>query len=303
MPALPSPHLLALRLLVWLGGRVPARTLDAAAGALGTLAWYASPAVRAVTRDHMRHVLGPQTPSASIDAAARGCVRTTARYYADFAAGPHRHAARPFERAEGLTHITDAAARGHGVILLSAHLGSPESIGQTLVGLGLDLVVLTEPLRPRAVHDFVQATREATTPGARFVTADLAGIRLAVDHLRRGGVVAALGDRDVLGSGVPQLFFGERARLPGGIADLALRTGAQVVPGFALRTPGGGIHAVVEPPLDLPHSGDETADREEARRRVVAALERGIRLAPDQWFPLQPIWSGLGGADRVARRS
>lgn len=303
MPALPSPHLLALQLLVWLGGRVPTRTLDAAAGALGTLAWYASPTLRAVTRDHMRHVLGPDAPGARVDAAARGCVRTTARYYADFAAGPHRHAARPFERAEGLTHITDAAAHGHGVILLSAHLGSPESIGQTLVGLGLDLVVLTEPLRPRAVHDFVRATREATTPGARFVTADLSGLRLAVDHLRQGGAVAALGDRDVLGSGVPQLFFGERARLPGGIADLALRTGAAVVPGFALRTAGGGIRAVVEPPLDLPRTGDEAADRHEARRRVLAALERGIRLAPDQWFPLQPIWSGLGGAEAPRHRS
>ena len=303
MPALPSPHLLALRLLVWLGGRVPARTLDAAAGALGTLAWYASPGVRAVTRDHMRHVLGHDAPQRRIDAAARGCVRATARYYADFAAGPHRGGARPFERAEGLHHITEAAARGHGVLLLSAHLGSPESIGQTLVELGLDLIVLTEPLRPQAVHDFVQAVREATTPGARFVTADLAGVRLAIEHLRAGGVVAALGDRDVLGSGVPQLFFGEHARLPAGIADLALRTGAEVVPGFALRTPGGGLRAVVEPPLTLPRTADATADREEARRLVLAALERGIRLAPDQWFPLQPIWHGLHGADEAVRRS
>lgn len=303
MPALPSLHLLALRLLVWVGGRVPPRALDAAASALGTLAWYASPAVRAVTRDHMRHVLGHDAPAARIDAAARGCARTTARYYADFATGPHRGAARPFERAEGLHHITDAAARGHGLILLSAHLGSPESIGQTLVELGLDLLVFTEPLRPAALHDYVQRIRETTTPGARFVTADLAGVRQAIEHLRRGGVVAALGDRDVLGTGVPQLFFGERARLPAGIADLALRTGAEVIAGFALRTPGGGIRAVVEPPLDLPSTGDATADRDEARRRILAALERGIRLAPDQWFPLQPIWSGLDGAGEGVRRS
>ena len=153
MPTLPSPHLLALRALVWLGARVPAHTLDAAAGFLGTLAWCAWPGVRAVTRDHMRHVLGHDAPAARIDAAARGCVRTTARYYADFAAGPHRGAARPFERAEGLHHITTAAARGHGVILLSAHLGNPESIGQTLVELGLDLIVLTEPLRPQSLQD------------------------------------------------------------------------------------------------------------------------------------------------------
>ena len=301
---MPPLRLLALRALVWLGGRVPTRALDVAAVILGTLAWYAAPRLRAVTRDHMRHVLGPGTPSARIDAAARGCVRATARYYADFAAGPHRGTARPFERAEGLMHITDAAARGRGVILLSAHLGSPESIGRTLVELGIDLLVLTEPLQPQAVDDFVRAVREATTPGARFVTADLAGVRLAIEHLRRGGVVAALGDRDVLGNGVSQLFFGERARLPAGVADLALRSGAEVVPGFALRTPGGGIRAVVEPPLHLPHTNDPNADREEARRLVLTALERGIRLAPDQWFPLQPVWSGLGGGvEREAHRS
>ena len=285
-----------LRLLVRLGSILPLTTLYVAADILGTLVWFLMPRLREVTRDHMRHVVDPLATAAQVDAAARGCVRTTARYYADFAYGPRRGGARPFESAEGIHHITEAAARGHGVILLSAHLGNPESIGRTLADLGLDLVVLTEPLRPQAVHDFVQATREGSNPGVRFVSADLPGIRLMLEHLKRGGVIAVLGDRDVLGNGVPLTFFGEHARMPGGIADLALRTGAAVVPGFALRTRNGGIRAVVEPPLNLPRSGDAAADPAEARRRVVAALERGIRMAPDQWFPLAPVWTGLKGA-------
>lgn len=293
---LPPPRLLALRLLVRLGGTVPLQALYAAADVLGTVAWFLVPRLREVTRDHMRHVLGPLATARQVDAAARGCVRTTARYYADFAHGPHRGGTRPFESAEGLHHITDAAARGRGVILLSAHLGNPESIGRTLADLGLDLLVLAEPLQPRSVHDFVQATREASNPGVRFVPADLPGLRLLLEHLKQGGTVAVLGDRDVLGNGVPLPFFGERARMPGGIADLALRTGAAVVPGFALRTSYGGIRAVVERPLDLPRTGDAAADLAEARRRVVAALERGIRMAPDQWFPLAPVWTGLKGA-------
>ena len=248
--------------------------LYAVSDVLGTLAWAATPRLREVTRDHMRHVLGPNMTSAAIDRAARGCVRSAVRYYADFAYGAN-HTPRPFESSEGLEHLTAASEAGHGVILLSAHLGNPESISHATAALGLDLVILTEPLQPRSVHDFVHAVRAIAAPGVRYVPADLGGAQV-------------LGDRDVLGNGDPLTFFGERARLPGGIADLALRTGAAVVPGIALRTSRGGIRAVVRPPLDL-----GGLDRNEARRRIAAALEAGIALAPEQWFPLSPVWDGL----------
>ncbi len=282
-----TPKLLALWLLVRVARRAPLRLLYAVSDILGTLAWAATPQLREVTRDHMRHVLGSDASSARIDRAARGCVRSAVRYYADFAYGAN-HVPRPFESSEGLEHITRASEAGRGVIILSAHLGNPESISYATAALGLDLLILTEPLQPHAVHDFVHAIRAIAAPGVRYVPADLGGVRAALEHLRSGGALAVLGDRDVLGNGDPLTFFGERARLPGGIADLALRTGAAVVPGVALRTARGGIRAVVHPPLDL-----AGLDREHARVRIARALEAGITLAPDQWFPLSPIWDGL----------
>ena len=282
-----TPKLLALWLLVRVAGRAPLVLLYAVSDVLGTLAWAATPRLREVTRDHMRHVLASNASSAAIDRAARGCVRSAVRYYADFAYGAN-HTPRPFESSEGLENITAASEAGHGVILLSAHLGNPESISHATAALGLDLMILTEPLQPRSVHDFVHAVRAIAAPGVRYVPADLGGVRATLEHLRAGGTLAVLGDRDVLGNGDPLTFFGERARLPGGIADLALRTGAAVVPGIALRTSRGGIRAVVRPPLDL-----AGLDREEAGRRIAAALEAGIALAPDQWFPLSPVWDGL----------
>jgi lauroyl/myristoyl acyltransferase len=288
-----SPRLLALWCFVHLIGRLPFHVLYPAADALGTLAWLASPRLRIVTRDHMRHVLGLHPRPAAIDAAARGCVRSAARYWVDLARRAHLPEPLRFHTLEGAHHLVDTYRQGRGLIMYSAHLGNPEMMAQAVADLGIDMLVLTEPLEPPALDRLVHQVRAAGAPGVRFIAADLAGIRAAIEQLRAGGALAVLADRDVLRTGVPVTFFGEHARLPGGIADLALRTGAAVVPGFAIRNRDGSIRGVVRPPLTLPRSGDRESDLAEARRLIAQSLEAGIALAPDQWFPLSPIWSGL----------
>ncbi len=286
-------HLLALWLLVRVAGRLPARALHAAATLAAALAWALSPRLRSVTADHMRHALGPAAAPRALARAARGCVRSAAYYYADFAKLPYLRDAAPFDavtRADGLHHWFDAADRGCGVIALSAHLGNPEFFCRAVAAISSELLILTEPLRPPRLDRFVQATR--ATPGVRFAPAGLAGARAAIEVLRRGGAVAVLGDRDVLGTGTPVAFFGERAPLPTGVAELALRTGAAVVPAFALRD-GSGFRVVFDPPLALRRTGNRAADLAAAHRAVAAALQRGIARAPEQWFALSPVWSGL----------
>lgn len=92
-----TPKLLALWLLVRVAGRAPLVLLYAVGDILGTLAWAATPRLREVTRDHMRHVLASNATSAAIDRAARGCVRSAVRYYADFAYGAN-HTPVPLSR-------------------------------------------------------------------------------------------------------------------------------------------------------------------------------------------------------------
>lgn len=280
--------------LVRVLGRLPARTGVVIANVGGTLTWYASPRVRRVTADHMRHVLGPLSTRRDRDRAARGCVRSAARYYADFARTPHLPIEAAFdeiESIEGLEHWFEAYDRGCGLIVCSAHLGNPEYFVRATARLGFDLMVLTEPLSPPRVNEFVHRMRAA--PGARFVPVSLPAVREALVHLRKGGVLAILGDRDVLHNGHPTVFFGERARLPTGAVDLALRTGAPVLPAFVVRTEEERFRVHIEPAFTLQRSKDREADLDAGMRTMAAALEKGIRLAPDQWFPLQPVWSGL----------
>lgn len=283
---------LALRLLVSVGGRLPARLLYAAAAATGTFAWYASPAVRRTTRAHMRHVLGAGAPARAVDAAARGCVRAAAYYYADFARYPRLRVETVFERLqplEGIEALFAAYDRGRGVIFISAHLGNPEIISQALGPFGIDLAVVTEPLRPPRLHAFVE--RQRARHGVTYLPADLGGLRAARAHLKHGGTLGVLVDREVLGGGRPYAFFGEAAPMPTGAVELARRTGAAIVAGWVLRGPAPDrFHARLEAvPLPAP-TGDRAADLDSGMRAVIAWLERAIAGAPGQWFPLVPVW-------------
>ena len=284
----------ALWLLVRVFGRLPRRLLYAAADACGTLAWFASARLRAVTQDHVRHTSAGLRDARERDRAARACVGAAARYWADFARTSHvsREAAlAEAEAFDGIDHLFAALDRGCGVIMLSAHVGNPEFLVRAAGYLQLDILVLTEQLKPQRLHELVHAVRSGS--GVRFVPAGMSGGRAALTHLRRGGLVALMADRDIQHSGRLTPFFGERARLPTGPIELARRTHAAVVPGFASRTRDGGTRITFLPELELRRSDDREADLDAGMLAMARALEEGIGAAPDQWFVLQPIWSGI----------
>lgn len=288
-------HYWALWLLVRVGGRVPLPILDGIARASGTLAWWASRRIREVTRDHMRHVLGPTASSRAIDRSARECVRSAVRGYAEFAHLPQltpaivRDAITAFD---GLDLLLAAREAGAGAIIVSAHLGSPEVISHAAPAFGLRFMALAEPLRPQRVHDFVQGMR--AVPGVTYVAANLGGLREARAHLAAGGLLGMIADRDVLGTGRAYAFFGERALMPTGPVELSRRTGAPIFAVWVLREPEAGRYHLVVRPVPLPTAtGDRVADVDSGMRALVAELEDGIRRAPGEWFPLVPIWSGL----------
>lgn len=283
-----------LQLLVRFANRVPVAALYAAASIGATVAWYISSSLRRVTRDHMRHVAPAATPRSEIDAAARGAIRSAAHYYVDFA----RYASLPpgdtfdyVDSIEGVPELFEAYDRGRGVILASAHIGNPEFIAQALAPL-FDTVVLTEPLEPPALHAYVHEIRAHS--GVGFVPADRTGLRTAIRQLRCGRVLGLLADRDVLGTGEPFPFFGERASIPRGPVELAWMTGAALIVGFVVRSSPGryriGLRRITIPTRDE-GSADRDADIETGMRALIAALETGIRSAPDQWFALSPIWT------------
>lgn len=276
--------------LVNLGGRLPMRFQYGAGWLGGMLAWHLSRRVRWATRDHARHVLGPDAAPREVDRVARSCTRTNLYYYADFARFGVRQPASifdSFDHVEGVEHLMSALDEGRGAVLVGAHLGNSEVIAQAAAPFDVCLAILTEPLRSKRVHDFVHRVRGAR--GVRFLPADAGGLRQSIAHLKAGGALGLLVDRDVLGTAKPRLFFGEPAPIPSGAVELAVRMGA---PMFAVWTPrtAWGRYALYVEQVPVPSTGDREADVEQGMTAMVAALESGIRRWPGQWFPIRPIW-------------
>ncbi len=274
--------------------RVPLRVIAPLVWLAGGAAWYASRRLRETTTGHMRRAMGHGTSRPTIEAQARDCVRTAAWYWVDLARARRMTPEQTFaclDSVEGLEALFEAYDAGRGVLLLSAHLGNPEVFATLLPHLGLSTAIFAEPLADPRVHAAIQSTRERE--GARMLEPDTAGLRAALAQLRCGAVLGGLADRNVLGTGKPYMFFGERAAMPDGMMEMALRSGAAVVVGWVTRTKPGRYAAVVER-IALPESsGDRQRDVEAAQYAYIHALERAITRTPGQWFALAPVWRGL----------
>jgi Kdo2-lipid IVA lauroyltransferase/acyltransferase len=282
---------LAYRVGFWLLQGIPRRALYRIAAQVGFLCYGIYPEGRQAVHANLRHVLGEGAPEKYIEATAREIFRNAARYYADLAATP-RLEIEHFYRHEIITHhfqnLKDAIEAGRGVILASGHYGSPEITAQFLRYFDIELFVLTEPMSPKRLSRFIDRVRGSQ--GHRFQTVSFAAMKEAFRTIRRGGLVALLYDRDVIGGGHPARFFGREALVPTGVADLALKTNALIVPSFVRRRPNGRFDVWIHPPMEAIRTGAPRRDRVATMEALLKILEGYIREDPRQWIVLESVW-------------
>jgi KDO2-lipid IV(A) lauroyltransferase len=280
------------RLAYLLLGRLPVRVVYLIARICGDGAYALRGDAREAVIDNMRHVMGPEAAERDVRGAAREAFRNAARYYADLIQIPRldvQRFARERLTIEGLEHVIAARDSGRGAIVVGAHAGNPEMSVQGLAAHGVLFFALAETLTPPALLDLTNRLRMAH--GHVYREISMAALRDTVRRLRRGELVAVLVDRDVTNSGVPMEFFGEVTRMPLGAIELALRTGADLIPASSRRLPGYKFHASIGPPLDVIRTGDFDADVRANARRVLDVLEERIACDPGQWAVLERVWA------------
>lgn len=86
--------------------------------------------------------------------------------------------------------------------------------------------------------------------------------------------------------------------MPTGPVELAMRTGAVLIPTFCHRRQPDGIEAFMEEPLELMDSGDFDADVRANALRLLARFERHLRQDPGQWIVLERVWGADVGLAR-----
>jgi KDO2-lipid IV(A) lauroyltransferase len=195
-------------------------------------------------------------------------------------------------RYDGLEHYLAGQARGKGVLFLTAHLGAWElsSFYHSMMGHPLEMVI--RRLDNRRLDALVNGIR--CKFGNRVLHKDdfARGLLLS---MRKGGTVGILMDTNMTPpQGVFVPFFGHLAYTASGLARVAIKTGAAVVPGFAVWEESEQQYVLRfgEP---MTFDGNDAELAPEARviaatARLAAVTEQWIRRYPDQWLWVHRRW-------------
>jgi len=188
---------------------------------------------------------------------------------------------------EGLVHLEDAKAQGRGVFILGSHQGNWELAGAAVTALIPPVFFVGRRLKNGAVDRKVTALRE--TFGGHAIPHRNAA-RPVLKALREGGVVGFLMDQKALEKeAVRSCFFGRPVATNQGLALLALRAGAPVVPTFGRRVEGGQVVSFL-PALEPPAGGDLAERVLRFTEAFDATIEAAVRAVPEQWFWVHRRW-------------
>ena len=196
---------------------------------------------------------------------------------------------RAWIRTEGLDHYLAARDRGKGVLVLTGHLGAWElsSFYHSLMGYPMSMVIRRLDNRP--LDEFVNGIR--CLRGNRVLHKDDFA-RGLLKAMHEGQTVGILMDTNMTPpQGVFVDFFGRKACTGSGLARVALKTGAAVLPGFMLWEQDEGQYVLhFGPELEFARTGDAEADVLAATQQCAAATEAWIRRYPDQWLWIHRRW-------------
>ena len=181
---------------------------------------------------------------------------------------------------EALLRLRDAK---RPIVFVTPHLGSYDVAGRYLWANDFDILAMYRPHKMFWVDQLLREGRNrgAAPDGTNVAPANMAGVRMVLKHLRRGGATIVLPDQvPGLGEGEWVDFFGRPAYTMTLLGRLQEATGAALVFCYAERLPRGQGFVFHADPMEEPLP----ADRREAARRVNERLEALVRQCPAQYL-------------------
>jgi len=190
---------------------------------------------------------------------------------------------------DGLENYERARARGKGVLFLTAHFGAWElsAFAHSLHGHWLHVVMrpMDNPYLDRLIQSYRTMYGNKTVGKDDFVRGLLAG-------MKAGETVGILMDTNMTPpQGVFVDFFGIPACTASGLARIALRTDAAVLPGFTIWDEALGKYRLrFDPAVELIRTGDLEADIIANTQKFTKIIEDYVRKYPEQWLWVHRRW-------------
>jgi KDO2-lipid IV(A) lauroyltransferase len=188
---------------------------------------------------------------------------------------------------EGGERIRDARAKGRGALLFTGHFGYWEINAIAHAAAFAPIGVLARPLDNRRLHDLLERMRGCQ---GNYVIYRRGALRRVLKALNANDGVAILIDQHIQApDAVTVNFFDRPAATTLALGVLALRTGAPVVPVFALPNGIGRYRLVYERPVDPPANDSPEALRD-FTQRCTDVLEMQVRRHPELWLWMHRRW-------------
>lgn len=180
-----------------------------------------------------------------------------------------------------------ALARGKGVVFVTGHVGNWEVLARHVARSGYPCAVIgreaSDPHTTQLIARFrSEGKLRVIWRGSKGAAKDM------LRTLRGNGVLGLLIDQDTKVQSVWVPFFGHLAKTPRAAAELALKTGAVPLLGFAIREASGRfVISMREVPLP-PGEGDAAVTALTAE--LTLGIEAQIRAHPEQWVWMHERW-------------
>jgi Kdo2-lipid IVA lauroyltransferase/acyltransferase len=221
----------------------------------------------------------------------RGMVRQVGWMAGEFSQFP-KYTRENIERivvVDGFENFDAARRRGKGVLFLTGHMSAWELAPFAHALYGYPLHFLVRPIANRRLDALINRYRcsSGNLPLEKNRSA-----RSILKVLGDGGTVGVLADHNTsLEEGVFVNFFGVLASTTSGLARIALRTDAAVVPGFlSWDSVRRKYRLRFEPAVELTRTGNEDADIVLNTGHFARVIEDHIRAHPDEWIWVHKRW-------------
>jgi KDO2-lipid IV(A) lauroyltransferase len=239
---------------------------------------------------HNLHRAFPEKPMADIIAMGKAVYRHLAIVAAEFFELPWitKDILHMWVEVEGLEHYLQIKAQNKGMLSIIGHFGNWEMMPVVFPLIAEPVHIIYRPLDSPLLENLITWVR--TCNGNTLVSKEGSG-RTIIRLLQKNESFGILSDQNVAArEGVFVDFFGRPACTGSGLAVLAMRSGAPVVPVFMPRMKDGRYKLIFLPPIGVDRTDDYEKDILTNTQRFTKVIESMVRRYPEQWFWLHQRW-------------
>lgn len=274
----------------WIFNLLPFKLSLKVGETLGKLLFLIDRKHRNITLSNLRRAFSNNKTEEEISEIGKACYANLVRSFVEFSRllRDNKDYLKEYIEVEGFENYLKAREKGRGVLSLTAHCGNWELMALMQSLLGYPISIVARPIDNPYLNKKVEDIRTRYGNSIIDKRRAMRGILRCLDE---NGTVGVLLDQNVTRKeGVFVDFFGEPACTNKGMALVALKTGAPVIPAFIHYLGDGRHKIIIGKEIELSKTGDSESDVFSNTLKFTKVIEDHVREYPEEWLWLHRRW-------------